>query len=98
SASTPMSAPGSNARSGPAVATSRQRGWGNADPPDTPPGTSAFGTGELMMTTYKVGYLIGSLARESINRRLTTALIKLAPSNLDFEEIAFRDLPLYSPD
>lgn len=50
------------------------------------------------MTTYKVGYLIGSLAKGSINRKLATALIKLAPPNLVFSEIAFRDLPLYSYD
>ena len=50
------------------------------------------------MTTYKVGYLIGSLARESINRKLANALIKLAPKSLKFSEISFKDLPLYSYD
>lgn len=50
------------------------------------------------MTTYKVGYLIGSLATQSINRKLAKALIRLAPEGLEFSEIAFRDLPLYSYD
>ena len=50
------------------------------------------------MTTFKVGYLIGSLARESINRKLAQALIKLAPAGLEFSEIPFKDLPLYSYD
>lgn len=50
------------------------------------------------MSTYKVGYLIGSLSSTSINRKLARALIKLAPSNLEFVEIAFKDLPIYSPD
>ncbi len=50
------------------------------------------------MTSFKVGYLIGSLARESINRKLARALIKLAPAGLEFTEIPFRDLPLYSYD
>lgn len=50
------------------------------------------------MTTYKVCYLIGSLARESINRKLARALISLAPEGLEFTEIPFRDLPLYSYD
>jgi chromate reductase len=50
------------------------------------------------MKHYKVGYLIGSLARESINRKLAGALIKLAPENLDFTEISFAELPLYSYD
>jgi chromate reductase len=50
------------------------------------------------MTTYKVGYLIGSLATQSINRKLAKALIRLAPEKLEFSEIPFRDLPLYSYD
>ncbi len=50
------------------------------------------------MTTFKVGYLIGSLARESINRKLARALINLAPKALAFTEIPFKDLPLYSYD
>lgn len=50
------------------------------------------------MTTYKVGYLIGSLAKESINRKLAKALIKLAPDSLEFHEIGFGELPLYSYD
>jgi chromate reductase len=50
------------------------------------------------MTTYKIGIIIGSLARESINRKLAGALPGLAPPNLEFAEIAIRDLPLYSYD
>ena len=50
------------------------------------------------MTTYKVGYLIGSLATASINRKLAKALIRLAPDSLEFTEISFKDLPLYSYD
>jgi len=50
------------------------------------------------MTTFKVGYLVGSLAKESINRKLAKALIGLAPEHLSFTEIPIRDLPLYSYD
>src|SRR5690606_38357290 len=50
------------------------------------------------MRPYKIGYLIGSLAKGSINRKLAQALIKLAPSTLEFKEISFKDLPLYSYD
>jgi len=50
------------------------------------------------MKTYKVGYLIGSLAKGSINRQLANVLIKLAPKELEFYEISFKDLPLYSYD
>lgn len=50
------------------------------------------------MTTYHVGYFVGSLSSTSINRKLAKALAKLAPKELELEEISFRDLPLYSPD
>ena len=41
------------------------------------------------MRTYKVGYLIGSIAKESINRKLANAMFKLAPAQLQFHEISF---------
>ena len=50
------------------------------------------------MTRYKVGYLVGSLATASINRKLARALSRLAPDALELSEIPFRDLPLYSYD
>lgn len=48
------------------------------------------------MDNYRVGCLIGSLSSASINRKLATALIKLAPPELTFTEIRFGDLPLYN--
>jgi chromate reductase len=48
--------------------------------------------------TYQVGYFVGSLTTGSINRLLSKALIRLAPEELTFTEIPFRDLPLYSAD
>ena len=50
------------------------------------------------MTTYKVGYLVGSVAKASINRLLATALVRLAPPELQMSEIPFKDLPIYSYD
>ena len=50
------------------------------------------------MTTYKVGYFVGSLSSKSINRELSKALIRLAPDDLEFTEIPIGNLPLYSPD
>ena len=50
------------------------------------------------MTSYKVGYLVGSLSKASINRLLATALVRLAPAELEMSEISFKDLPLYSYD
>lgn len=50
------------------------------------------------MSNYTVGYLIGSLSVESINRKLARALVRLAPAELTMEEIAIGDLPLYNRD
>src|SRR3954468_9580442 len=37
-----------------------------------------FSRGAIFMNAYKVGYLIGSLAKGSINRKLAKALVNLA--------------------
>jgi chromate reductase len=50
------------------------------------------------MSSYTVGYIVGSLSVESINRRLAKALIQLSPTHLRFVEIPIRDLPLYNRD
>jgi chromate reductase, NAD(P)H dehydrogenase (quinone) len=50
------------------------------------------------MTTYQVGYFVGSLSSKSINRVLSRALINVAPDDLEFTEIPIGNLPLYSPD
>ena len=50
------------------------------------------------MTTYNVGYIVGSLAKASNKRKLAKALNKDAPEKLKFHEISFADLPLYSYD
>ena len=47
---------------------------------------------------YRVGIVIGSLSRESVNRRLAEALQRLAPRELEFFEIGYADLPLYNRD
>lgn len=51
-----------------------------------------------MSTVFKVGFIVGSIASQSINRRLAQALTLLAPPELRLEEIAIRDLPFYSVD
>ena len=50
------------------------------------------------MTTYNVGYFVGSLSSTSVNRELAKALIRSAPQDLEFTELAIGNLPLYSPD
>lgn len=51
-----------------------------------------------MSTTYRVGYLVGSLSSTSINRELSRVLTRLAPGDLELVEIPIGGLPLYSPD
>ncbi|PPL19742.1 NADPH-dependent FMN reductase [Microterricola pindariensis] len=50
------------------------------------------------MSTYKVGYFVGSLSSTSINRTLSKALVALAPKDLELTEIPIGGLPLYSAD
>ncbi|MGH3643330.1 MAG: NADPH-dependent FMN reductase [Mycobacterium sp.] len=50
------------------------------------------------MSTYTVGYFVGSLSTQSINRILSRALIRLAPESLSFVEISISELPLYNHD
>ena len=50
------------------------------------------------MAAYRVGYFVGSLSSTSINRKLSKALIRLAPDDFEFTEIPIGNLPLYSPD
>jgi chromate reductase len=61
-------------------------------------GDGAGGQGGRQMKTYKIGYFVGSLATNSINRKLAKALVALAPPELEMSEIGFADLPLYSYD
>jgi chromate reductase len=45
-----------------------------------------------------IGWIVGSLRRESINRRLVQAVIKLSPAGHTFTELRIDDLPLYNQD
>ena len=46
----------------------------------------------------KVATLVGSLRRESLNRRAARAIAALAPAGLALDEIEIGDLPLYNED
>ncbi len=46
----------------------------------------------------KVAVIVGSLRRESINKKLAGALAKLADGKLEFHMIRIDDLPLYNAD
>ncbi len=50
------------------------------------------------MATRKVAVLVGSLRKESFNRKLARTLIELAPPALQLELVEIGSLPLYSQD
>ena len=45
-----------------------------------------------------IALVVGSLRRESLNRKLAQGLVKLAPSDFAFKELQIDDLPLYNQD
>lgn len=53
---------------------------------------------EKALEKKKIGILVGSLRKESLNRRMAKALIKLAPASLYLEIVEIGGLPLYNQD
>ncbi len=51
-----------------------------------------------MSQQYKVAVVVGSLRKESINRKAANALAKLAPANLELKTVEIGGLPLYNED
>ncbi|TAL88192.1 MAG: NAD(P)H-dependent oxidoreductase [Rhodanobacter sp.] len=50
------------------------------------------------MSQIKIATLVGSLRKDSFNRRLARAVEKLAPAEFAFKHVQIDDLPLYSQD
>ncbi len=50
------------------------------------------------MSQYNIAVIVGSLRRDSFNRKLAKALEKLAPAGFSFHESEIGDLPLYNQD
>lgn len=50
------------------------------------------------MNTYKIAVLVGSLRKDSMNRKLALALSKLAPTGFALEQVRIDDLPMYNQD
>jgi chromate reductase len=50
------------------------------------------------LSQYSIAVVVGSLRRDSFNRRLATALAKLAPPEFSFDQVEIGDLPLYNQD
>ena len=46
----------------------------------------------------RIAVLIGSLRKDSYSRKLAHILMQLAPAAMRFDEVPFRDLPLYDAD
>jgi chromate reductase, NAD(P)H dehydrogenase (quinone) len=50
------------------------------------------------MAQKKIAVVIGSLRKDSFNRKLALAVAHLAPSDFTFEHVQIDDLPLYNQD
>ena len=51
-----------------------------------------------MSTTRDVAVFVGSLRKESFNRKMANALAAMAPAPLKLEIVEIRQLPLYNQD
>jgi chromate reductase len=47
---------------------------------------------------HKVAVLVGSLRKDSFNRKVANAIAALAPKDLTFEQVPIGDLPFYNED
>ncbi len=50
------------------------------------------------MSQYQIAVIVGSLRKESFNRKLASAVVKLAPPEFSFKQVHIADLPLYNQD
>ena len=50
------------------------------------------------MAQFKIAVVVGSNRRDSINRKLAHALIKLSPADVSFQIAQIDDLPIYNQD
>jgi len=50
------------------------------------------------MSQYQIAVIVGSLRKDSLNRRFANALVKLAPPEFVFNPLRIDNLPLYNQD
>jgi chromate reductase len=50
------------------------------------------------MSKYQIAVVVGSLRHDSFNRKLASAVAKLAPPEFSFNQVQIGDLPLYNQD
>jgi len=53
---------------------------------------------EDLMSPYKIAVIVGSLRKDSLNCKLASAVVKLAPADFTFQPVQIGDLPLYNQD
>ena len=50
------------------------------------------------MSKYQIAVVVGSLRQDSFNRKLASAVARLAPPEFSFKQVQISDLPLYNQD
>jgi chromate reductase, NAD(P)H dehydrogenase (quinone) len=50
------------------------------------------------MSKYTIAVVVGSLRKDSFNRKLANAIVKFAPPEFSFNQVQIGDLPLYNQD
>lgn len=50
------------------------------------------------MSQHRIAVIVGSLRKESFNRKLADAIVKLAPAGFAVKQLRIDDLPLYNQD
>jgi chromate reductase, NAD(P)H dehydrogenase (quinone) len=50
------------------------------------------------MAHYQIAVIVGSLRKDSVNRKLANALVKLGPPDFSFKQLKIDDMPLYNQD
>ena len=50
------------------------------------------------MTQFHIAVIVGSLRQDSFNKKLATALARLAPVDFTFKQVPIGELPLYNQD
>jgi chromate reductase len=50
------------------------------------------------MSQYQIAVIVGSLRKDSSNRKLANAIVKLAPPEFSFKQVQIGELPLYNQD
>src|SRR5450830_1957718 len=53
---------------------------------------------EIALTQYHIAIIVGSLRKDSFNRKFADAIAKLGPPDFIFKQVEIGDLPLYNQD